>query len=98
VRAESGVEVLERLIEANLSRVERSHGCSQPIVGEIGWLDLACSCDQIHRAHGRLVVSVGEHVDVGVGHASAIELYRGLREAAVAQAPFAHQRTERLSK
>jgi hypothetical protein len=96
--AESSVEVLERLLEPNLSRVERAHGRRQPVLGEVGWLDIARLRDELHGAHGRLVVPVGEHVDVGVGHAPAVELARGLREAAVAQVAFAHQRAEGVSE
>jgi hypothetical protein len=98
VVTESGVEVLKRLFEANLRRVQIAHRRGQPILGEVARLDIACLRDQLHRAHGRLVVSIREHIDVGVCHAFAVERARDLGEASVGQAAFVHERTERLSE
>jgi hypothetical protein len=97
-RAESGIEILKRLLEANLGRVERAHGSGQPVFGEIVGLDFARARDQLHRAHRRLVVAVGEHVDVSVGHAFAIEPPRGIRETSIAQATLCHQYPKGISE
>jgi hypothetical protein len=43
-------------------------------------------------------VAVGEHVDVGVRHAPAVEFAGGVRERAIAEAALAHERAKRVSK
>jgi hypothetical protein len=81
--AESGVEVLERLLQADLFGVQFAHRLREPILSEVARIDIAGLGDELHRPHGGLVVSVGEHVDMGVSHALAVERTRRLREAAV---------------
>jgi hypothetical protein len=98
VVTESGVEVLERLPEAHLCRVQFAHGRGQPVLGEIHRLDLAYLRDQSHRAQGRLLVPVGKHVEVGMAHALAVQRARLLGEAAIAQPAFVHERAERVSE
>jgi hypothetical protein len=85
-------EIAQSLVEADLGRVQLSHRLCEAALGEILGLDLAGPSDQLHRAHRRLVVSVGEHVQMGMGHALAIDLARGLGEAAKAHATFSHER------
>jgi hypothetical protein len=96
--AESSTEVLERLLEPNLGGIQRAHRRRQPVFGEVVRLYVACLRDELHGAHRWLVVPVGEHVDVRVGHAPAVELARGLGETAIAQATLGHQRAERVSE
>jgi hypothetical protein len=98
VVTEPGVECLKRLFEANLCWVQIAHGGGQPVLGEIARVDIACLCNQLHRAHRGLVVPIGEHVQVGVGHAPAVERPRRLREVPVGQTTLVHQRAERLSE
>ena len=43
-------------------------------------------------------MAVGEHVDVGVRHAPAVEFAGGVREGAVAETALSHQRAKRVSK
>jgi hypothetical protein len=43
-------------------------------------------------------VTVGEHVDVRMGHAPAVEGARALRELAVRQSPLGHQLTQSVTE
>jgi hypothetical protein len=90
VSTEPSVEVLKRLLEADFGGVELAHRGGQPILSEIVWIDLARLRDQFHCAHRRLVVPVGEHVDVGVRDPFAVELLRRRREPAIAQPACVH--------
>jgi hypothetical protein len=89
--AEPRVEVLERLREAHLGGVELAHRGGKAILGEVARLGAACLGDELHRAHRWTVVAVGEHVDVRVGHAAAVECARRLGEASVGEAARGHQ-------
>jgi hypothetical protein len=71
---ESSAEVLQCLLEADLGRIELAHRCREAVFGEIVRIDLTRSGDQLHGPHRRLVMAVGEHVDVGVGDALAVKL------------------------
>jgi hypothetical protein len=41
-------------------------------------------------------VAVGEHVEVGVGDASIVEVANGIGESAIAHAALVHERSKRL--
>src|SRR6059058_5155368 len=75
---ESRVEILERLLETDLVRIELAHGQSQPVLREVTRLDPARFGDQLHGSCRRPVVPVGEHVDVRVRHTPSVELARSL--------------------
>jgi hypothetical protein len=76
---ESRVEILERLLEADLIRIELAHGQRQPVLREVARLDAARLGDQFHGAGRRPVVAVGQHVDVRVRHSPAVQLPGSLR-------------------
>src|SRR5439155_7084574 len=96
--AEPRAEVLERSLEAHLRRIEFAHGRCEPGLGAVLRPHIACLRDELHRSYRGLVVSVREHVEVGVGHALAVERARGLRERTVGELSFAHQDSERFSE
>src|SRR5438093_1382712 len=75
-----------------------AHGRCEPVLGEVLRPHIACLRDELHRSYRGLVVSVREHVEVGVGHALAVERARGLRERTVGELSFAHQDSERVSE
>jgi hypothetical protein len=89
--AESSVEVFERLLETDLGGIKLAHSRGQAILGEIVWIDPARRRDQLHRAHRRLVVAVGQHVDVGVSDPLPVQLARRFRQPPVRQRPLVHE-------
>jgi len=97
---ESSIEILQRLLEADFGRIEFAHGRRQPVLGEVVRLDLARRRNQLHRAHRRLVVAIGQHVDVGMGDALAVQPACRFGQAAIGKRPRFHQDskcfTERL--
>jgi hypothetical protein len=95
---EPSVEVFQRLLESDFGRIELAHGGGKPVFGEVVRVDLACRRDQLHRAHRRLVVPVGQHVDVGVRDSLAVQLARCLGQAAEGERAFVHQGAERFSE
>jgi hypothetical protein len=95
---EPSIEVFERLLEPNLVRVEQAHRDGQSIFGEVLRLDVTRLSDQLHRPHRRLVVTVGEHVDVGMGDAPAVQLPDRVRKSAIGQPARVHQGPESLTK
>jgi len=58
--------------------------------GEVVWVDVARVRNYFHGAHRRLVVAIGEHVDVSVCDAFAVELSDCLREPAGRRAASVH--------
>jgi hypothetical protein len=95
---EPAVEVLEGLLEADLGGIELAHGEGQAVLGEVARRDAAHPRDELHRALRRLVVAVGEHVDVGVGDALVVELARGLGQRAVAEPARLHEGAQGISE
>jgi hypothetical protein len=96
--AEAAIEVLERLLEPDGIGIELAHRGRQPVLGEVVWIDAACLRDQLHCAHRRPVVPVGQHVDVRVRHPLPVHLTRCLRQAAVGEAALVHQPAQGLSE
>jgi hypothetical protein len=94
----SGVERRERLLQPYLGRIELAHRLSQPVFGEVGRLNTTRIRDQLHRPHRRLVVALGKHVDVRVGHSLAIHLAGALGQSSVAEPATFHQEPQRLAK
>jgi hypothetical protein len=89
--SESGIEVLERLFEANETRIELTHGDREPVLSEVPGRHIARACDQLHRAHRWLVVAIGEHVEVRVGDALLIKATDGVGKPAITQPTDVHQ-------
>jgi hypothetical protein len=95
VLAQAGAEVREGLLETDLRRVQFAHGSGQAVLGEVLRYYLTCPRDQLHSAHRRLVVPIGKHVQVRVGHTLAIDQARLLGETAEGELALAHERTKR---
>jgi hypothetical protein len=93
-----GVEVLKGLLKTDLGWVELPHGCCQSVFGEVVGADSEGAGQQLHRADRRLIVTVGEHVDVGVCHPFAVNRARFLGKTAIAETPILHQETKRFAK
>src|SRR5437588_10817557 len=95
---EPGVEVVQRLLETDLCRVELTHRNRESVLGEVVRLDTTSLCDQLHRSHRRPVMPVREHVYVRVGHSPSVHAPRRLSELAIRHAPRLHERPKRLAK
>jgi hypothetical protein len=93
-----GVEVLQSLLETDLGRVQFTHRPGQPVLGEVVRLDPTGHGDELHRSHRGTIVALGEHVDVSVGHALAVELARPLGQHPIAEALLLHEEPERLTE
>jgi hypothetical protein len=96
--AEPSIEVLQRLFESDLGRIKLAHGDGKPVLGEVGGLYAAGLGDQLHRAHRCLVVAIGQHVDMGVRDALAVEVARRIRQRAIGKTSLAHQLAYRLAE
>jgi hypothetical protein len=90
-RRETVVEILERLLETHLGRIELAHRRSKPIFREVIGRHADRLRDQLHRAHRGLVVAVGEHVDVRVGHSPPVELAGCVGQASIGEAVLFHE-------
>jgi hypothetical protein len=88
------VEVLERLLEPDLRRVELTHRPGQAIFGKVIRVDPAGFGDQFHGPHRWPVMAFGEHVDVRMRHAPSIQLTRSLSQRAIAEVVLLHEETK----
>jgi hypothetical protein len=96
--AEPSVEVLQRLLESDLGRIKLAHGNGKPVLGEVVRRHAAGLGDQLHRTHRGLVMAIGQHVDMGVRDALAVELSGGIRQRAIGETGFTHQLAYGLAK
>jgi hypothetical protein len=97
-RAEPSIEILKRSLEADLLRVEFSHCGRQAVLGEIVGIDPTGLGDQLHCPDRRPVMAVGEHVDVGMGHAAVVQRADRVGKPTVCEAAFAHERSQALTE
>jgi hypothetical protein len=95
---EPSVEILERLRQPDLGRVQFAHRNRQPVFGEVLGLDAARPGKKFHRAQGGFVAPVGQHVDVRVRHPLSVDLSGCLRERAIAEPARIHQSPQRLAE
>jgi hypothetical protein len=95
---ESSIEVRQGLIQADHGWVELAHGHRQPVLREIVRRDAAGSGDQVDGPDRRLVVAVGQHVQMGMRHTAIIQPTNGIGQAAVAQSAGFHQHSQGLAE
>jgi hypothetical protein len=96
--AEPGAEILKRLLEADDVGVEFTHGACEAVLGEMLWLHIAGSRDQLHRPQGGLVASVDEHVEVGMREPAPVELARGVGKGPIRHLARLHECAHRVAE
>ncbi len=93
---EPSIEVGQSLVQADDGWIEFAHGHGQSVLGEVVRRHVTRLGDELDRSNRRLVVSVGQHVEVGVRHPAIIQTPDGVGQAAVAQAVNLHQSSQSL--
>jgi hypothetical protein len=95
---EPSTEVLERLLEADDIRIKLAHRDGQAVLREVFGRHSAGLRDQLHRPERRLVVPIGQHVEMGVRDPLVVDSADRLGQSAIAQAALAHQVSKGLSE